>query len=67
MRSEKQWVHDENPVEIGYREVFSRAQVCAAGLLTLRSIEQLFIGAMQAFKKLQPLRLNMPPKLQAPQ
>ena len=35
MRREKQWVHDENPVKIGCREVFSRAQVSAAGLVTL--------------------------------
>ena len=50
MRREKQWVHDENPIKIGCCKVFSRAQVCAAGLFTLRSIELLFIGAMQALK-----------------
>jgi hypothetical protein len=50
MRSEKQWVHDENPIKNGCREVFSRAPVCAAGLFTLRSIELLFIGAMQALE-----------------
>jgi hypothetical protein len=44
-------VHDANPLKIGYREVFSRAQVCAAGLFTLRSIELLFICELQALKK----------------
>jgi hypothetical protein len=50
MRREKQWVHNENPIKIGCREVFSRAQVSAAGLFTLRSTELLFIRAMQALE-----------------
>jgi len=50
VRKEKQWVHDVNPLKIGCREVFSRAQVSAAGLFTLRSRELLFIRAMQALE-----------------
>ena len=56
MRREKQWVHDENPVKIGCREVSSRAQVSAAGLFTLRSIELLFIRAMQALESVAATR-----------
>ena len=56
MRREKQWVHDENPVKIGCREVFSRAQVSAAGLFTLRSSELLVIRAMQALENAAALR-----------
>lgn len=63
MRGEKQWVHDANPLKIGCREVFSRAQVCAAGLLTLRSSELLFIRAKQALGNVAALRLNIRPKL----
>ena len=56
VRGEKQWVHDANPLKIGYREVFSRAQVSAAGLFTLRSRELLFIRAMQALENAAALR-----------
>ena len=63
VRREKQWVHDANPLKIGYREVFSRAQVCAAGLFTLRSIELLFICELQALENVAALRLNIRPKL----
>ena len=51
VRREKQWVHDANPLKIGCREVFSRAQVSAAGLFTLPSSELLFTRAMQALEK----------------
>lgn len=50
MQRKKQWVHDENPINIGCREVFSRAQVSAAGFFTLCSIELLFIRAMLALE-----------------
>ena len=56
MQRKKQWVHDENPIKIGCREVFSRAQVSAAGLFTLRSIELLFIRAMQALESVAATR-----------
>jgi hypothetical protein len=49
-RKEKQWFHDVNPIKIGYREVFSRAQVCAAGLVTLLNIELLFMYKEQALE-----------------
>ena len=49
-RKEKQWFHDVNPLKIGYREVFSRAQVCAAGLVTLLNIELLFMYKAQALE-----------------
>jgi hypothetical protein len=56
-------VHDANPLKIGCGEVFSRAQVCAAGLFTLRSIELLFICELQALENVAALRLNIRPKL----
>ena len=56
MRREKQWAHDENPIKIGCREVFSRAQVSAAGLFTLRSVELLFIRSMQALESVATTR-----------
>ena len=56
VRKQKQWVHDANPLKIGCREVFSRAQVSAAGLFTLPSIELLFIRAMQALENAAALR-----------
>jgi hypothetical protein len=55
-RKEKQWFHDVNPLKIGCREVFSRAQMSAAGLFTLRSRELLFIRAMQALENAAALR-----------
>jgi hypothetical protein len=67
VRREKQWVHGVNPLKIGCRDVFSRAQLCAAGLFTLPSSELLFIRGCKHLKMLQPLRLNIKPKLLAPQ
>jgi hypothetical protein len=49
-RRAKQWFHDVNPLKIGCREVFSRAQVCAAGLVTLLNIELLFMYKEQALE-----------------
>jgi hypothetical protein len=46
VRGEKQWVHGVNPLKIGCRDVFSRAQVSAAGLFTLPSSELLFIRGL---------------------
>jgi hypothetical protein len=46
VQGEKQWVHEANPLKIGCREVFSRAQLCAAGLFTLPSSELLFIRGL---------------------
>jgi hypothetical protein len=43
--------HDANPLKIGCGEVFSRAQVCAAGLLSLLSIELLFTRALHTLQK----------------
>ena len=51
VRGEKQWVHEANPLKIGCGEVFSRAQVCAAGLLSLLSIELLFTRALHTLQK----------------
>ena len=50
MRGEKQWVHGVNPLKIGCRDVFSRAQVSAAGLVTLPNIEWLFMYKEQALE-----------------
>ena len=50
MRGEKQWVHGVNPLKIGCRDVFSRAQECAAGLVTLPNIEWLFMYKEQALE-----------------
>ena len=56
VRGEKQWVHDANPLKIGCSEVFSRAQVCAAGLFTLRVSELLFIRELQALENVAAKR-----------
>jgi hypothetical protein len=44
--------HDANPLKIGCGEVFSRAQVCAAGLLSLLSFELLFTRELHALEKM---------------
>jgi len=66
MRREKQWVHNENPIKIGCREVFSRAQVSAAGLFTLLSTELLFIRAMQALENVANIAFKHATQAQNP-
>ena len=66
VRKQKQWVHDANPLKIGCREVLSRAQVSAAGLVTLPNIELLFMYKEQALESIATPALKQPTQALSP-